>query len=68
MIAEKEEAAKETAESEAVEPLDPAPEARANETAVLAAELRVLAEVVDAFTLKMIQNQLRNLAEKIESL
>ncbi len=67
MIADKEEAAKETAESEAVEPLDPPPEAR-DETTVLAAELRVLAEAVDAFTLKMTQNQLRNLAEKIESL
>jgi len=70
MIAEKEEAAKETAESEAVEPLDPTPE-EANALTnpqTLAAELRNLAGQVEDFTQKMMQNGLRNLAEKIESL
>ncbi len=62
MIAEKEEAEKETAESEALA------SAPADETAILAAELRVLAEAVDAFTLQMVQNQLRSLADKVEAL
>ena len=62
MIAEKEEAEKETAESEALA------SAPVDETAILAAELRVLAEAVDAFTLQMVQNQLRSLADKVEAL
>jgi hypothetical protein len=56
MIAEKEEAAKETAESEAVEPLDPTPEE---------ANPKVF---VDAGYVIGIAQQLRELADQIESL
>ena len=70
MIAEKEEAAKETAESEAVEPLDPTPEEAGSSSPywALAQRLRNLAGEVEDFTLKMPQNGLRALADEIESL
>jgi hypothetical protein len=65
MIAEKEEAAKETAESETVEPLDPTPEeAKWSDIP----ELPDPKAFVDAGYILGIAQQLRALADQIESL